>query len=117
MNKILINDLAANHVIVMNSHQDKTATVAEITEIVTTMSEITDVLKVTENQEVETMRIIVLRVETETTIDQVIDSTIEVTNGLIVDLTTEIIIDLVADQETKISATDTVHHLILIPET
>ena len=87
MNKILINDLGANRVTVMNSHQDRTATVAEITEIVTTISEITDVLKVTEDQEAETMKIIVLRLKIETTIDQVIDSTIEVTNGLIVDLT------------------------------
>ena len=114
MNKILINDLGAT---CMNSHQDKTATVAEITEIVTTISEITDVLKVTENQKAETTKIIFLRLKIETTIDQVIDSTIEVTNGLIVDLITEIIIDPVADQETKIPTTDTVHHLILILET
>ena len=117
MNKILINDLGANRVTGMNSHRDKTATVTEITEIVTTISEKTDVLQVTGNQEAETMKIIVLRVQTETTINQVIDLTIEVTNGLIVDLITEIIIDPVADQETKIPTTDTVHHLILIPET
>ena len=47
MNKILINDLGAN--LVTKNHRDKTATVAEITEIMTTISEITDFLKVTEN--------------------------------------------------------------------
>ena len=47
MNKILINDLGAN--LVKKNHRDKTATVAEITEIMTTISEITDFLKVTEN--------------------------------------------------------------------
>ena len=57
MNKILINDLGAN--LATNSHRDKTATVAEITEIMTTISETTDVLKVTENQDAETMKIIV----------------------------------------------------------
>jgi hypothetical protein len=57
MNKILINDLGAN--LVTNSHRDKTATVAEITEIMTTISETTDVLKVTENKDAETMKIIV----------------------------------------------------------
>jgi hypothetical protein len=38
MNKILINDLGANFVTVTNNPRDKTVTVTQITEIVTTIT-------------------------------------------------------------------------------